>query len=40
MWTLIVKTATVFFDPQKTDIETLIKATTNSGYPATVHVEK
>ncbi len=34
------KTANVMFDPQKTNIETLIKATTNVGYPATVHLEK
>ncbi len=34
------KTATVTFDPQKTNIETLIKATTNVGYPATVHPDK
>jgi mercuric ion binding protein len=30
------KTATVTFDPQKTNSEALIKATTNAGYPATV----
>lgn len=30
------KTATVTFDPQKTTLEALIKATTNAGYPATV----
>lgn len=30
------KTASVAFDPQKTSIEALIKATTNAGYPATV----
>lgn len=30
------KTASVTFDPQKTSIEALIKATTNAGYPATV----
>ncbi|MBS4052076.1 MAG: mercury resistance system periplasmic binding protein MerP [Methylomonas sp.] len=30
------KTAAVSFDPQKTGIEALIKATTNAGYPATV----
>jgi len=34
------KTATVTFDPKKTTIETLIKTTTNVGYPATVHSEK
>jgi mercuric ion binding protein len=30
------KTANVSFDPQKTNIEALIKATTNAGYPATI----
>jgi len=30
------KTASVTFDPQKTNTEALIKATTNAGYPATV----
>lgn len=30
------KTASVVFDPQKTSIEALIKATTAAGYPATV----
>ena len=34
------KTANVTFDPKKTNIETLIKTTTNVGYPATVHPEK
>ncbi len=34
------KTADVTFDPQKTSIEALIKATTNAGYPATVHLPK
>lgn len=29
-------TATVKFDPEKADIATLVKATTNAGYPATV----
>jgi mercuric ion binding protein len=29
-------TATVKFDPDKADIATLVKATTNAGYPATV----
>ena len=29
------KTAKVIFNPQKTNIEALIKAITNSGYPAT-----
>ncbi len=31
------KTAAVTFDPQKTTIDALIEATTNVGYPATVH---
>ncbi len=30
------KTANVSFDPQKTNTEALIKATTNAGYPATI----
>lgn len=34
------KTAKVTFDPQKTNTGALIKATTNAGYPATVHSEK
>ncbi len=34
------KTANVTFDPQKTNIESLIKTTTNVGYPATVHPSK
>ena len=34
------KTASVTFDPQKTSIEALIKATTNAGYPATVQQPK
>ncbi len=34
------KIADVTFDPQKTSIEALIKATTNAGYPATVHQPK
>ena len=29
-------TAAVKFDPDKADIATLVKATTNAGYPATV----
>jgi mercuric ion binding protein len=32
--------ADVTFDPQKTSIEALIKATTNAGYPAAVHQPK
>lgn len=31
------KTATVKFDPDQTGIATLVKATTNAGFPATVH---
>ena len=31
------KTATVKFDPDKTNIATLVKATTNAGFPATAH---
>ncbi len=30
------KTATVTFDPDKTNVEALIKATTDAGYPSTV----
>ena len=30
------KTATVTFDPQKTSIEALTKATANAGYPSTL----
>ncbi len=30
------KTATVTFDPDKTNIETLTKATANAGYPSTL----
>lgn len=30
------KTTAVNFDPQKTNIETIINATTNAGYPGTV----
>lgn len=34
------RTANVTFDPKKTNIKTLIKTTTNVGYPATIHPEK
>ncbi len=34
------KTANVTFNPKKTNIDALIKTTTNVGYPATVHSEK
>ena len=30
------KTATITFDPDKTNVEALIKATTNAGYPSTL----
>jgi periplasmic mercuric ion binding protein len=31
------KTAKITFNPQKTSVDALIKATTDAGYPATVH---
>jgi periplasmic mercuric ion binding protein len=31
------KTAKLTFNPQKTSVDALIKATTDAGYPATVH---
>ena len=31
------RTATVKFDPDKASITNLVKATTNAGFPATVH---
>jgi len=31
------KTATVKFDPDRTSVATLVKATTNAGYPSTAH---
>jgi mercuric ion binding protein len=31
------RTATVKYDPDKANITTLVKATTNAGFPATVH---
>ena len=31
------RTATVKFDPDKASVATLIKATTNAGFPATAH---
>ena len=34
------KTASVTFDPQKTNSDALIKATTHAGYPATVRPEE
>jgi len=34
---LTKKTATVKFDPDRSNIATLVKATTNAGYPSTVH---
>ena len=33
---LETKTATVTFDPTKTNVEALTKATTNAGYPSTL----
>ena len=33
------KTATVTFDPAKTNVEALIKATTDAGYPSTVKAD-
>ena len=34
------KTSAITFDSGKTNIDALIKATTNAGYPATVHQPK
>ena len=34
------KTAVVQFDPKKTNIEALIKSTTNVGYPSTLRTSK
>jgi mercuric ion binding protein len=31
------KTATVKFDPARANLEALVKATTNAGYPSTAH---
>lgn len=31
------KTATVKFDPDKANLATLVKATTNAGYPSSAH---
>lgn len=31
------KTATVTFDPDRANVAALVKATTNAGYPSTVH---
>jgi mercuric ion binding protein len=31
------KTATVKFDPDRANVAALVKATTNAGYPSTVH---
>jgi len=33
------KTATVIFDSQKNNVEALIKATTDAGYPATIRTK-
>jgi len=34
---LAKKTATVKFDPDRSNVAILVKATTNTGYPSTVH---
>jgi mercuric ion binding protein len=34
---LAKKTATVKFDPEQANVEALVKATTNAGYPSTAH---
>jgi len=34
------KTATVRFDPKRTSVQDLINATTNVGYPASIHINK
>jgi mercuric ion binding protein len=34
---LATRTATVKFDPERADVAALVKATTNAGYPSTVH---
>lgn len=34
---LAKKTATVKFDPERTNVAALVKATTNAGYPSTPH---
>ena len=34
------KTATVTFDPSKTNVDALTKATTNAGYPSTLKKSK
>ena len=34
------KTATVTFDPAKTNVEALMKATANAGYKSTLHKDK
>jgi mercuric ion binding protein len=34
---LAKKTATVKFDPDRANVAALVKATTNAGYPSTVH---
>ena len=34
---LAKKTATVKFDPDRTNVAALVKATTNAGYPSTAH---
>ncbi len=34
---LATKTATVKFDPDRTNVAALVKATANAGYPSTAH---
>jgi len=34
------KTATIQFDPKRANVQELINATTNAGYPASVHSNK
>nr|WP_198244739.1 heavy metal-associated domain-containing protein [methane-oxidizing endosymbiont of Gigantopelta aegis] len=34
------KTVTIQFEPKRTSVQELIKATTNVGYPASVHTNK
>ena len=34
---LAKRTATVKFDPDRTNVAALVKATTNAGYPSTAH---
>jgi len=34
------KTVTIQFDPKRTSVQDLINATTNVGYPASIHINK